>query len=311
MIWPCLSKETIKLSGTGKGEDSFVACIARRSNSSPFFDQGNFEFFTARVCTLEIEKTCSKMVFFNNKNGVHLKKLLILIFLVSFETLAEVRVMLETGGVWQHRNDVKIPGNTGDRVDFDEFDQGPFFHYRAELFWKLTEKSTVRFLYAPFNTVVTGELKSNVNYNNKTFTAGQDLEVDYTFNSYRVSYIFTFLGTGDSQFNLGISGKIRDAEIKFKQGSQESSYDNVGFVPLIYLEMQTALSSNWLINFNMDGAAASQGRAFDVSFKFRRKLSKNYQLGLGARSLEGGADNDKVYTFSWFNYAVLDLTGSF
>lgn len=240
-----------------------------------------------------------------------LKKLLILIFLISFEAVAEVRVMLESGGVWQHRNDVKIPGNTGDRVDFDEFDQGPFFHYRAELFWKLTEKSTVRFLYAPLNAVVTGKLIRNVNYNNQTFTSGQDLEVDYTFNSYRVSYIYTFLGTGDSQFNLGISGKIRDAEIKFKQGSQESSYDNVGFVPLIYLEMQTALSSNWLINFNMDGAAAPQGRAFDISLKLRRKLSKNYQLGLGARSLEGGADNDKVYTFSWFNYAVLDLTCSF
>ena len=219
--------------------------------------------------------------------------------------------MLESGGVWQSRNDVKIPGNTGNRVDFDEFDQGPFFHYRTEIFWKITERSTLRFIYAPFNILVTGILLSDVNYNNKTFSAGQELEVDYKFNSYRASYIYHFLGIGDSQFNLGLTGKIRDAEIKFKQGLQESSYDNVGFVPLIYFEIQTALSSNWLINLNMDGAAAPQGRAFDLSLKLRRKLSKTFQLGLGARTLEGGADNDKVYTFSWFNYAVLDLTGSF
>ena len=71
------------------------------------------------------------------------------------------------------------------------------------------------------------------------------------------------------------------------------------------------MGSSWLFHFNMDAAAAPQGRAFDLAFKARKELSKNYQLGVGVRTLEGGADNDKVYTFSWFNYAVLDLVGTF
>lgn len=241
-----------------------------------------------------------------------LKVITCLVILISSNPVfAEFSYMLESGTVWQYRNDAKIPGNTGDRVDFDNFNQGPFFHYRAELFWKISEKGNIRFVYAPFNTVVKGPLNRNVNFNNKTFVAGQDLEVDYTFNSYRVTYFYSFFGNGDNQLNLGLTGKIRDAEIKFTQGSQVSSYDNVGFVPLIYFELQTSLGSSWLLNLNLDGAAASQGRAFDVALKLRRKISKNYKLGLGARALEGGADNEKVYTFSYFNYAVLDLTGSF
>ena len=61
----------------------------------------------------------------------------------------------------------------------------------------------------------------------------------------------------------------------------------------------------------MDAAFASQGRAIDIALKFRHNFSPDYNIGFGARSLEGGADNDKVYTFSWFNYAVIDFVGRF
>ncbi|TNF29022.1 MAG: hypothetical protein EP319_07815 [Deltaproteobacteria bacterium] len=245
------------------------------------------------------------------KKILYINLLISILVLYSFSANAKLDLMLETGGVWQYRNDVKIPGNTGTRVDFDNYDQGPFFHYRAELFWNWGSNSNIRFVYAPFNTVVKGPLTENVSFNGKSFVSGQDLEVDYTFNSYRVTYFYSFFGTGDSQLNLGLTGKIRDAEIKFSQGAQESAYDNVGFVPLIYFEFQAPIGSIWLFNFNMDGAAASQGRAFDVALKLRRKISKDYKLGFGLRGLEGGADNDKVYTFSYFNYAVVDFVGSF
>ena len=58
---------------------------------------------------------------------------------------------------------------------------------------------------------------------------------------------------------------------------------------------------------NLDAAAAKQGRAIDGSLKMIRKIGKKSSLRIGLRSLEGGADNNKVYTFSWFNYAVFEL----
>jgi len=219
--------------------------------------------------------------------------------------------MLETGAVWQVKNDVQINPNSGTRYNIDNLDSGPFFHYRAEGIFRFKKNHAIRGVYAPSDIEVTGRANGPVVFNGQTFNSNQDLTVRYQFNSYRLSYIYALWGFNDDQFNLGITAKVRDAEITFTQGGTSSSYDNVGFVPLIYLEYQKALSQNFLFNFNVDAAAASQGRAIDAAIKFRYRLDNDWQIGAGARSLEGGADNDKVYTFSWFNYAVVDLVARF
>lgn len=219
--------------------------------------------------------------------------------------------MLESGAVWQHRNDVQIPSGSGSRVDFDEFNQGPFFHYRAEFFWKFANRHNLRVVYAPFSLNVKGPISSNVNFNEKTFSSSEELEVNYKFNSYRLTYFYSLWDIGKKKFNLGLTGKVRDAKIQFRQTAQQANYENVGFVPLLYFELQAPISSMWYFNINMDAAAASQGRAIDVAMKFRRQILKELDFGIGVRSLEGGADNEKVFTFSWFNYAVIDLSGQF
>lgn len=233
------------------------------------------------------------------------------ILMIGSTSLAHFKVMLEGGALWQNRNDVAIPGETGDRLEFDQFGEGPSLHYRAEIFYNFSENHNFRMVYAPFNVVVDGPISRNISFNNQVFTPGQDLEVDYTFNSYRLTYFYSFWGNKDSQLNLGVTAKIRDAEIIFSQGGQVAAYDNLGFVPLIYFEYQTNIGKNWLFNFNMDAAGASQGRAIDVALKVRRRLSQSTQVGFGYRTLEGGADNEEVFTFSWFNYATIDLVSHF
>lgn len=241
-----------------------------------------------------------------------MKKILFLIFLLSTSnTIADVKIVLETGAVWQHRNDLKIPGDSGTRLDFDEFNPGPFLHYRTEVFVKLTEKHNLRLLYAPFQISVEGPIKYDIDYNGETFSKNEDLEINYKFNSYRLTYYFTFWDSGDDVFGIGLTGKVRDAEIELKQSNLQSNYDNLGFVPLLYFIYQTSFSQQWYFNFNMDAAAAPQGRAFDIALGLRNKISPNFDLGIGLRTLEGGADNDKVMTFSWFNYAVVDLVTRF
>jgi len=53
-----------------------------------------------------------------------------------------------------------------------------------------------------------------------------------------------------------------------------------------------------------EGLAAPQGRAGDVAFKGEWALSPRVSLSAGIRLLEGGADNDEVYNFATFVYAV-------
>lgn len=57
--------------------------------------------------------------------------------------------------------------------------------------------------------------------------------------------------------------------------------------------------------------AASQGRAGDVLIAVVRDVGKATKLFAGYRILEGGADNDEVYTFSLFHYVVLGVETRF
>ncbi|MCK7482499.1 MAG: hypothetical protein M0C28_39280 [Candidatus Moduliflexus flocculans] len=60
-----------------------------------------------------------------------------------------------------------------------------------------------------------------------------------------------------------------------------------------------------------DALAAPQGRAEDVSLSVWADLSQKLRLRVGYRLLEGGAENDEVYTFALVNYAFAGLTLTF
>ncbi|MFK8138305.1 MAG: hypothetical protein AB8E15_08100 [Bdellovibrionales bacterium] len=234
--------------------------------------------------------------------------------LVSFNILAFDKSFfsLETGMVWQHRNDVKNPPDSGSYVQFDQFDPGGFLHARVNAFYLINKKHGLRLVLAPFKIEVTGQSPTPIDFNGETYSANTDITVSYQFNSYRLGYVYNYYSSGDSFFHLGLTGKIRDAEIKFTQGSiAPSSDDNVGFVPLFYVAYGKQLGSDWSFFFDSDFAAAPQGRAIDMLFKFQKKVSDKMKAGVGYRTLEGGADNDEVFTFSWFNYLILDLQFEF
>jgi hypothetical protein len=76
-------------------------------------------------------------------------------------------------------------------------------------------------------------------------------------------------------------------------------------VPLVNLYGEYSAADRWTLVVDFDGLASPQGRAVDLGLLARYELDKQWYLAGGYRTLEGGADNDDVYTFAWFNYAVL------
>jgi hypothetical protein len=60
----------------------------------------------------------------------------------------------------------------------------------------------------------------------------------------------------------------------------------------------------WSLRIAGDALAAPQGRAEDVLFAATYAVSDTTRILAGYRILEGGADNDEVYTFSLFHYIV-------
>lgn len=213
---------------------------------------------------------------------------------------------LETGAVWQSYNDVQIPGDSGTRFSLSDLaGNGPLPFYRLELFYNLADKHQLRFLIAPLGYTEDGMLDKNVDFDGQTFIAGENTEVTYKFNSYRATYRYLFFNDQKWYWHVGGTLKIRDAEIAMKQDGVSASNTNVGVVPLLNLYGEYRFANRWRLIVDFDGLASPQGRALDLGLKVNYDIEKNWYLGGGLRVLEGGADNDKVYSFAQFNYAVI------
>ena len=216
------------------------------------------------------------------------------------------RLGVEAGPVWQSRNDVQVPGDTGTRFSLtDIVGSGPFPYARVELVYKLTDKHSLRFLLAPLEYTETGILNTNVSFAGQSFSAGQATDVKYQFNSYRATYRYRFFSNDSWQWHVGGTLKVRDAEIRLQQGAVSAVDEDTGVVPLLNLYGEYSLANAWAFIFDFDGLASPNGRALDLGLLARYDLSDAWYLAGGYRTLEGGADNDSVYNFAWFHYAVL------
>jgi len=231
---------------------------------------------------------------------------------IGFASEESFSVELEAAQVWQSRNDVRIPGDDGTRFSLaDVTGKGPYSAYRIYFNYNINPRSGLRLLYAPLRLTGTGTLDNPVHFAGENFAPGLETEGTYQFNSYRITYHYLFHDSPAWQWRVGVTAKIRDAEIKLKQGGKTASDDNVGFVPLLYLAGQWQLAERWRGLLDLDALGSPQGRAIDLALKLEHDLSKQWQMSAGYRTVEGGADNEDVYTFAWFNYAVVSLTYRF
>ena len=220
---------------------------------------------------------------------------------------------LEMGPVWQSRNDVRIP-NTAAGTRFSLVDvvgQGPWPAGRLYITWNITNRHSIRGLLAPLSYTATGTLDDPVNFAGVAYQPGEPVDATYKFNSWRVGYRYRFTDRERLKLAVGVTAKIRDAKIELKQGSSTSEDTDVGFVPLLYFGADWLVARSWHLVFDFEGLAGGPGRAFDVALKAGYDLSRNWSLGAGYRTVEGGADVEAVYNFAWFHYALVSATYRF
>jgi hypothetical protein len=215
---------------------------------------------------------------------------------------------LETGAAFNGLNDVAIPGDTGTRFSLTEsFDVKPALFYRLRLTYALGRRHQISALAAPLIFRGSGPAPQAIYFYGTDFAAGAPIQATYRFNSYRLTYRYGLVDSEKWKVGIGFTAKIRDAAIRLESGTVRPERTDVGFVPLLHFRVEHILSARTALLLEGDALAAPQGRAEDVLAAFLYKFSDALILKAGYRIVEGGADNDQVYTFALIHYASLGL----
>jgi hypothetical protein len=218
-------------------------------------------------------------------------------------------VELEGGPGWQSYNEVEIP-NDGTATRFslrDLVGSGPWPAGRLYVTWNVAERHGLRLLLAPFSVTDDGVLDGPVDFAGSSYGAGP-VRATYTFNSYRLTYRYRLHATERATAWIGLTAKVRDAEVALTQGATSSAKDDVGFVPLLHLAGEWRVAERWRLGVDADALAGGPGRAIDAAIKAGYDLSDRWTLSVGYRTVEGGADVESVYNFAWLHYAAVSLT---
>lgn len=218
--------------------------------------------------------------------------------------MAQLILDLEGGKVYPGYNDVRIPGNSGTEFSLrDDVQTDPAWYYRVRAGYLVEERHFIWILAAPLRVRGSGRADRDINFDGTVFPANTPLESTFQFNTYRVGYRYDFFKTDRGSIGAGVTLLVRDAYIELEGGGSSAKNSNLGFVPLINFRIHAMLVPWVGIVVEGDALASSQGRAFDILSGLVFPVSEAVSVKAGYRFLEGGADNDKVYTFSLFHFA--------
>ena len=216
-----------------------------------------------------------------------------------------VEAEFEAGAAWASRNDVRIPGSTGTGLSLaDDLRSSATPLFRVRVGYRCRDRHLVTALIAPLRVNATGAAPRDVDFAGATFPSGAPLLAVYRFDSYRLTYRYSLVRSPGFDLAIGGTAKIRDAEISL-YGADTGRKTNTGFVPLLNVHVEWRPGSGALgLLLDADALAAPQGRAEDILLAATWAIRGDVGLYAGYRMLEGGADNDEVYNFSWVHYAV-------
>jgi hypothetical protein len=209
-------------------------------------------------------------------------------------------------------NDIRIPGTSGSLIDMsDQLLVKLQVFYRLRAGYTIANRHTISALYAPLTVDYNGSFDQDINLNNAIYRRNEDVSVNYKFKSYRLTYRYDFVANYRWKVGAGLTGKIRDAYVRYRTASNDQHFSNFGFVPLVNFHIGYKPSAHWTAILEGDARASKFGRAEDIFAGVSYYVNPNLGIKLGYRVVEGGADNDQIYNFTWINYASAGLLISF
>lgn len=243
-------------------------------------------------------------------------KRIVLITIISLVGIAlwgqgNFRIETELGAAFSGYNDVRSP-NEDSSVPIlsftDELETKPGLSSRLLLHYKPHPRHQFSLLAAPLTLKPKGTLKENISYEGVDFFAGEKVNAEYRFDSYRLGYRYIFPKPLFILKSAGVAGKIRDAEIFLETVDKKSTKTNTGFVPLLNVNLGYPVMDEVELVLEAEGLASPYGRAEDVYLGVDFLINHRLNMRAGYRLLEGGSDIDEVYTFAAIHYATIGFS---
>jgi hypothetical protein len=218
------------------------------------------------------------------------------------------RLEIELGATTATRNDVRIDADTGTRFDLNALQGEPSAPLvRVTLDLQPWEAHGLRFSYQRLRTEGTGTLPGPTRFRDTTFAPGIVTEGSYQFDTWRATYRYTAWRSEAVRLFVGGTLLVRDAEISLTQAGRSATRDDLGLVPLLHLAAEWQASPRLRLIAETDALGAPQGYAVDLALRGAYALAPGWEATLSYRLLDGGADNDSVYSFATFHAVTAGL----
>src|SRR5690554_1574859 len=249
------------------------------------------------------------------KNEAKMKRVIFVIIIsilgLGLWAQSAIRIDTELGIAIPGYNDVRSPNenNPSPLLSLsDDLKTDPVFSSRLQVNYRLHPGHQLSVMAAPLSFKPSGTLPDVIIYEGESYASGEEIDAIYRFDSYRLQYRYIFPKPVFVLKSVGVSGKIRDAEITLKSNTipgKKSSKTNTGFVPLLSFTAGLPLMDELELVLEAEGLASPYGRAEDVYLGFDFMINDKLNARVGYRLLEGGSDIDEVYTFAMVHYATL------
>jgi hypothetical protein len=235
------------------------------------------------------------------------------LILLASSAQAQAFIDVEGGVAFTGYNDVAIPADTGSTISLkNDISSDPARVFRMRIGYTFRGRHMVSVLIVFLTVYGSGTLDKDSTYQGKTFAAGSSVKSTYRFDSYRLTYRYDVIDSDNLVVSLGLTAKIRSADIAIMDDSGYAHRSDLGVVPLINFGVRWDFARPFSVLVDGDALASPYGRAEDVLVALQYSPSERVDWRLGYRILEGGSDGGgDVYTFALFNYVMAGLRVTF
>lgn len=239
--------------------------------------------------------------------------LVVLLVLAPMTMAAQAFVDIEAGAAFTGYNEAAIPADTGDKFSLaKETPAGAIPVIRIRVGCTFGDRHTVSVLAAPFTAKGKGTADSDISYQGLVFPEGETITSIYRFDSYRLTYRWDFFRNEAVDIGVGLTGKVRSADIALAGDAGYANRTDLGVVPLINFRLDWRITDPVSLVLDGDALATPFGRAEDVQLALAWRYSDTATFRIGYRILEGGSDGGgNVYTSALFHYATAGITVTF